>query len=302
MGLRLAAIGLDRAGRRRQQRRHAVVAGRRAELAGEPHIGRRADPRQHLLFFRRGRRQPGAMLADDANPAGRAAAASAAHRSMRDAGKTAHLQDGEPGRLAHAAAFVVVETHDAGAPFPEVAQRTRAQNADQQGERPDLQIARNGIEVGDVGRRRRMHAVEQVCEEARLLGKIGDVAQGNRRAARCRRRGRAGRRHRAPAARRRYQDFRRHAKCRPMQACSQTTRGKQELAGDGHPVARDQRSQHPGIARLDAVEFVRQARAHDMERAQRNDQRAQHQLRPLPARELSARGGGRATTRPGRSG
>ena len=57
MGLWLAAIGLDRAGRCGQERRHAVVAGRRAELAGEPHIGGSANPRQHLLFVRRGRRQ-----------------------------------------------------------------------------------------------------------------------------------------------------------------------------------------------------------------------------------------------------
>ena len=44
MGLRLAAIGLDRAGRRRQERRHAVVAGWRVKLAGEPHIGRARRP------------------------------------------------------------------------------------------------------------------------------------------------------------------------------------------------------------------------------------------------------------------
>ena len=238
MGLRLAAIGLDRAGRRRQQRRHAVVAGRRVELAGEPHIGRRADPRQHLLFFRRGRRQPGAMLADDANPAGRAAAASAAHRGMRDAGKTAHLQDGEPCRLGHAAAFVVVETHDAGASFPEVAQRTRAQNADQQRERPDLQIARNA---------HRGWRCQPAAARARgRTGLRGSPAAGQdrrRRARRsprrrCRRPAPAGRRRRAPAARRRYQDLRRHAKCRPMQACSQTTRGSRNWRATRRPVAR----------------------------------------------------------------
>jgi hypothetical protein len=141
MGLRLPAIGLDRAGRCRQERRHAVVAGRRVELTGEPHIGGRAHPRQHLLFLGRGRRQPGAILAADADPAGRAASASTAHRRMRDAREAAHFQDREPRGLARAAPFVVIETHHAGASFPDVAQRPRAQDADQQGERPDLEIA-----------------------------------------------------------------------------------------------------------------------------------------------------------------
>ena len=57
MCLRLPAIGVDRPGGGRQQGRDAIAAGRRPELAGEPDIGRRADPRQHLLLLRLGRRQ-----------------------------------------------------------------------------------------------------------------------------------------------------------------------------------------------------------------------------------------------------
>jgi len=89
---------------------------------------------------------------------------------MRDARETAHFQNREPRGLARAAAFAVVETHYTGTSFPEIAQRTRAQNADQQGERAELQIARNRIEVGDIGRRRRMLVDKQVFEKAGLLG------------------------------------------------------------------------------------------------------------------------------------
>ena len=60
---------------------------------------------------------------------------------------------------------------------------------------------------------------------------------------------------------------------------------QQKLTGDGCPVTDHQRAQDPGIARLDAVEFMGQACADDVDRAQGNDQRAQHQLRPLPVRE-----------------
>ena len=203
---------------------------------------------------------------------------------MRDAGKTAHLQDREPRGLARAAAFVVIETHDAGASFPEVAQRARAQNADQQSKRANLEIARDGIEVVDVGPRRRVHAVEQVFEEARLLRQIGDVAQGDRRAHDAGHGDEQG----DGIERRQPGGIPGSEAPREMQAdagVQPDDQRKQELAGDRRPVAHDQRSQHPGIARLDAVEFMGQACADDVDRAQRNDQRAQHQLRPLPVRE-----------------
>ncbi len=203
---------------------------------------------------------------------------------MRDARKAAHFQDGEPRGLARAAAFAVIEAHHAGAALPVVAQRARAQNTDQQGERPDLEIARNSVEVVDVGGRRRMHAVEQVFEEARLLGKIGDIAQGDRRthdAGDGHEQG-DGIERRQPGGVPGFQAPREMQADAGMQPDHQ---GQQELAGDGRPVAGDQRSQDPGIARLDAVEFVRQARADDVDCAQGNDQRAQHQLRPLPVRE-----------------
>ena len=45
MGLRLAAIGFDRAGGGRQQQCHPVLTGRRAQLAGEAHVRRGTDAR-----------------------------------------------------------------------------------------------------------------------------------------------------------------------------------------------------------------------------------------------------------------
>jgi hypothetical protein len=129
-----------------------------------------------------------------------------------------------------------------------------------------------------------MHAVEQACEKARLLGKIGDVAQGDR----CAHDAGDGDEQREGVERRQPSEVPGFQAPREMQAdagMQPDDQGQQELAGDGHPVADHQRSQDPGIARLDAIEFMRQACTDDVDRAQGNDQRAQYQLRPLPVRE-----------------
>ena len=286
VGLRLSAIGLDRAGRRRQERRHAIVAGRRPQLAGQPHIGRRTDPRQHLLLLRRGRRQAVAILAADAHAAGRAAAASAADRGMGNAGKAAHFEDRESGRLHGAAPIAVVQAHDPAASFPEVAQRPRAQHADEQRQCRRLELRRKWRR--DWRRRRAAaHGRERTGSPgSRAAGRGRRRHAGRSPRRRCRRPEPVARRHRARAAQARYQGLRRHAKCSPMQACSQTTRGSENWRAIADPVAGDQRSQDPGIARLHTVQLMRQARADDMQRAQGNDQRAQDPLRPFPAREL----------------
>ena len=61
---------------------------------------------------------------------------------------------------------------------------------------------------------------------------------------------------------------------------------QRELAGDAFPSADQQRPQHPGIAGFDAVEFMGQPRADDMDHAQRHDQDAEAPLQPLPVRQL----------------
>src|SRR5437899_5109065 len=61
---------------------------------------------------------------------------------------------------------------------------------------------------------------------------------------------------------------------------------QRELADGRGPVAHDQRSQHPGIARIDSVEQMGEPRAHDVYRAQRYDQRTQAPLRQFPGRKL----------------
>jgi hypothetical protein len=76
-------------------------------LTGEAHVGRRADraqPAQLGLARQRQRR----LVADHHHPAGRAAAATAAHRHVRDAVHAAHLEQRRPfGGLAEWAADIL---------------------------------------------------------------------------------------------------------------------------------------------------------------------------------------------------
>ena len=122
-------------------------------------------------------------------------------------------------------------------------------------------------------------------EEARLLGEVGDVAQGDGGA------GDAADRHqqgdgveqRQPGA---IPGPQAPGEVQADAGMQPDDEGQRELPHDAGPVAGHQRAQHPGIAGLDAVELVRQPGADDMSGAQRDDQRAQDPLRPFPGRQL----------------
>ena len=251
--LRLAAIGLDRAAATAAAAASRVdVAGRRAELAGEPHIGRRADAASAPSLLSARRRHRVAILAADAHPAGRAAAAPAAHRGMRDAGKPAHLQDGEPRRAGSSLrAFAVIETHHAGAAFPEVAQRRAPRTPNSRTSAPIWRCAkwRRGCRCrraaaharGRTGFRGSPAAGQDRRHRAGQLPRPDDARDGHEQG--------DGVERRQPGGIPGFQAPREVEADAGMQPDHQ---GQQELAGDGRPVAGDQRSQHPGIAGLHA--------------------------------------------------
>ena len=224
--LRLAAIGLDRARRRRQQRRHAVAAGRRAELAGQPHVRRRADPRQHLLLV-------GARAA----AAWSRSAPPMRTRQVEQRPRPPHTEAcGMPASrlisrmVRPAGCSTRCRRHRRDAPRRRAAPTGRAAAArrsagQQQQPKPPASCRRCMIEV-----RRASRAGASRCVEQRR-GKPGCCARSAKSRSAIaappmpadRQQQRHGIERRQPV---RYQGFSRQAKCRPMQAWSQTTRGR----------------------------------------------------------------------------
>jgi len=248
-------------------------------------LGRGADARQHLGFLRRCRRQPVAVVAREANAAGRAAAATAADRGVGNAGDAADLEDREAGGLSHAATVAVVETHHAGAPLPEIAQGARGDRRGQEGERRVFEPGRDRIEVGDLLGSRNMGALEQAFEEAGTLRQLGDVAQRDGGA------GKAGGGDQQGEAIEEGQPvavpgLEAQREMQADTAMHPDDEGQGELSQNARPAAGDERSQHPRIPRLDVVERLREARAHDMDHAQRDGRCAEDPLRPFPARQF----------------
>jgi hypothetical protein len=156
----------------------------------------------------------------------------------------AHLEDREACRLGRAATVAVVETHDAGAPFPEVAQRSGGDRADQQGERRIFQAGRDRIEVGDLPGRGDVCSLEKLLEKAGTLRQLGDVAQRDGRAREAGGRDQQGEaiEKRQPVAIPGLQAQREVQADAAMRPDDQRQR---ELPQDARPAAGDERAQHP---------------------------------------------------------
>ncbi len=157
-----------------------------------------------------------------------------------NAGDAAHLEDRVAGGLRHAAPLAVVEAHDAGAPFPEVAQGPRGDRADQQGKRRIFQAGGDRVEVGDLPGRRDARALEQAARESRDAAPARRHRAARRRRPRGWRRGSAGRGHREAAASR---DTRASGAARSAGRCSHAPRRRAAgRTAAGCPASRRRRA------------------------------------------------------------
>lgn len=100
----------------------------RPQLAGEPHcrIGARAHALQNIGFARRWPRQP-AAVANDANPAGRAAPLAAADAGMGNAISQARLEYGQPARHPDRA-IRVAQSHEPATALAQAAKPARGEH------------------------------------------------------------------------------------------------------------------------------------------------------------------------------
>src|SRR6516165_6827987 len=128
--------------------------GLEPELAGEPDrgVGTRAHAVEHEGFAVGGRGKR-AMVADHANPAGRAAGAAATHAGMRDLMAKARLEYGKTLRHPYGAAIAVGQADHAAAALDERTRPSCREDERDQAEIADQEIIRDAFQGLLLGRR-----------------------------------------------------------------------------------------------------------------------------------------------------
>ena len=260
------------------ERRHRQIPAR-AKLAGQAHVGRRADALEHAQLLRARRRQ--GRVTRDPDPAGRAATATAADRGVRDAGRAAGLEHGRSNRHGDAPAIGIGDPHHGPTRGEIPAHAAREQGQQQQGPGAVPEPVSHALEGGPLRRRggacldhEALDKAGLARESAHLPSRLGK-AQISKDGHEHERAEDQGEEARIPAAEP-QPEVQTHAAVAPRD--HEERRLTVKVPGIEHP----EEEHDPRVEILGAVHGIGQSRAHDVGDEQGRHGQPEDDLRRLP--------------------